>query len=69
MNRQQQGGGMSWGRMTVVAIAHCLSTVRRASKIFWIEGRFWESSGKHEELYATCAGYRDAVDGQQLDLD
>lgn len=64
MSRQQRGGGMSWGRMTVVAIAHRLSTVRRAATIFWIEGGSCEYSGTHEELYQSCAGYRNAVDGQ-----
>lgn len=64
MSRQQQGGGVAWGRMTVVAIAHRLSTVRRAARISWIDAGMCEHYGTHEELYHICDGYRNAVDGQ-----
>jgi ATP-binding cassette, subfamily B (MDR/TAP), member 1 len=69
MARQHRGGGLSWGRMTVVAIAHRLSTVRRAARIFWIEGGICQFSGTHEELYRRCEGYRNAVDGQDFSVE
>lgn len=62
MARQQERG--SEGGTTVVAIAHRLSTVRRASRIFWIDGGRCAAWSTHEELYAKCDGYRRAVDGQ-----
>lgn len=49
------------GRMTVVVVAHRLCTVRRAERIFWIEGGECTDVGTHEELVGRCAGYRTAA--------
>lgn len=64
-NRNMGEGELVQG-MTVVSIAHRLSTVRKADRIFWIEGGRCGAWGTHEELYARCEGYRKSVDGQSL---
>ncbi|KAL8650196.1 MAG: hypothetical protein Q9210_003970 [Variospora velana] len=49
------------GKMTVLVVAHRLCTVRRADRIFWIEGGRCVCSGTHEELLRGCEGYRESA--------
>ncbi|KAL8975100.1 MAG: hypothetical protein Q9197_000679 [Variospora fuerteventurae] len=49
------------GKMTVLVVAHRLCTVRRADRIFWIEGGKCVLSGTHEEMLRGCEGYRESV--------
>ncbi|KAI4090354.1 MAG: hypothetical protein LQ344_004784 [Seirophora lacunosa] len=49
------------GRMTVLVVAHRLCTVRRADRIFWIEGGRCVCSGTHEEMLRGCEGYRESA--------
>ncbi len=52
------------GRMTIVVVAHRLSTVRDADKILVIEGGRIVESGKHETLMDKKGRYRDLVNLQ-----
>ncbi|KAL8738245.1 MAG: hypothetical protein Q9181_000925 [Wetmoreana brouardii] len=54
------------GRMTVLVIAHRLSTVQRADRIFWIEGGRCTHSGTHAELLLGCPGYRESAAHQSV---
>ena len=52
------------GRMTIVIVAHRLSTVRDADKVLVIEGGRIVESGKHEYLMGQKGRYRDLVNIQ-----
>jgi len=52
------------GRMTIVIVAHRLSTVRDADKALVIEGGRIVESGKHEYLMGQKGRYRDLVNIQ-----
>ena len=54
------------GGMTVVVVAHRLSTVQRADRIFWIEGGVCTHMGTHEELLMRCEGYRESARWQSV---
>ena len=52
---------------TTILIAHRISTVEKMDKLLYLEEGRLAAVGKHEELYATCAGYRKMVDLQRLE--
>jgi ABC-type multidrug transport system fused ATPase/permease subunit len=47
--------------MTIVVIAHRLSTVRNADKIVYIEDRKVVATGSYETLLQTVPGFKEAV--------
>ena len=49
------------GKMTILVVAHRLSTVQKADQIFWIEGGKCSYSGSHEEMLVRCPGYRQSA--------
>jgi ABC-type multidrug transport system fused ATPase/permease subunit len=49
------------GEMTIVVIAHRLSTVRNADKIVYIEDRKVVGTGSYETLLQTVPGFKEAV--------
>eukprot|EP00939_MAST-03C_sp_MAST-3C-sp1_P000278 g278.t1 len=51
---------------TVLVVAHRLSAVRNASKIFCIEGGVVKESGKHDDLLRSGGMYADNVKASQL---
>jgi ATP-binding cassette subfamily B (MDR/TAP) protein 1 len=59
--------GVMRGGCTVVAIAHRLVTVRKANRIFYIEGGGVRDWGTHEELLTKCEGYADSVRAQMVE--
>jgi len=59
--------GVMRGGCTVVAIAHRLVTVRRAHRIFYVDGGGVRDSGTHEELLGRCEGYADSVRAQMVE--
>lgn len=61
-------GGREGKGLTIVAIAHRLSTVKNADRIFWVDAGRCLAMGTHEEMYVKCEGYRRAVEGQGLGL-
>ncbi|CAM9993425.1 unnamed protein product, partial [Hapterophycus canaliculatus] len=56
------------GGMTVILIAHRLSTVKRADKIVVIRGGKVAEEGTHEELLATEGGVYAGLVKRQLDV-
>ena len=52
---------------TTVLIAHRISTIEQMDKIIFIDDGRIAAVGKHTELYASCADYRNMVDLQKLD--
>ena len=52
---------------TTILIAHRISTVEKMDKLLYLENGRLAAVGKHEELYATCPGYRKMVDLQRLE--
>ncbi|MCK9549720.1 ABC transporter ATP-binding protein [Aquamicrobium sp.] len=55
---------LSKGR-TVIVVAHRLHTIRNAGRIIYLEEGSIRAQGTHEELMATCAGYRKAVENYE----
>lgn len=49
------------GEMTVVVIAHRLSTVRNADKIVYVEDRKISATGSYDNLLRTMPGFKEAV--------
>lgn len=49
------------GRMTVLVVAHRLCTIRRADRIFWVEGGRCTHGGTHDEMLVGCPGYRESA--------
>ena len=54
---------------TVIVIAHCLSTIRRANRIVVIENGTVSDIGTHEELMHRAGTYRRLYDLQFIDVD
>lgn len=54
-------------KVTIVAIAHRLATVREADKILMIQDGRLIGKGKHEDLMETCSQYKLYVSQQFLD--
>ncbi len=54
------------GRMTVLVVAHRLCTIRRADRIFWVEGGRCVYSGTHDEMLVGCPGYRESAGYQAV---
>lgn len=54
-------------KVTIVAIAHRLATVREADKIVMIQDGRLIGEGKHEDLMETCSQYKLYVSQQFLD--
>ena len=52
---------------TTVLIAHRISTIEQMDKIIFIDDGKIAAVGKHTEIYASCADYRNMVDLQKLD--
>ena len=52
---------------TTILIAHRISTVEKMDKLLYLEDGRLAAVGKHEQLYATCPGYRKMVDLQRLE--
>jgi len=52
------------GDITIIIIAHRLSTVRDADRIAVIDNGIVEAVGAHDELIKQCAWYRDAFNEQ-----
>jgi len=52
--------------ITVLAVAHRLSTIRKADCIFWIENGVCVDSGTHAQLMERSAGYRANVTHQTI---
>lgn len=50
------------GQMTMVVIAHRLSTVRSCDRIIYLENGRIGGVGRFDELYATCPGFARLVD-------
>ena len=53
--------------ITVIAIAHRLHTIRRAHKIFLIEGGKCVDSGTHDELFTRSKSYKENVLHQTIE--
>ncbi|MBQ9747473.1 MAG: ABC transporter ATP-binding protein [Clostridia bacterium] len=52
---------------TTIMIAHRISTVERMDKIAYLEDGALTAFGTHEELMASCEGYRSLVELQKLE--
>ena len=52
---------------TTILIAHRISTIAGMDKIIYLEDGEVLDVGKHEELYARCEEYKNAVDLQKLE--
>ena len=52
---------------TTILIAHRISTIAGMDKIIYLEDGKVLDVGKHEELYARCEEYKNAVDLQKLE--
>lgn len=52
---------------TTILIAHRISTIAGMDKIIYVEDGKILDVGKHEELYARCTEYKNAVDLQKLE--
>lgn len=52
---------------TTILIAHRISTIAGMDKIIYVEDGKILDVGKHEELYARCEEYKNAVDLQKLE--
>ena len=52
---------------TTILIAHRISTIAGMDKIIYLEDGNVLDVGKHEELYARCEEYKNAVDLQKLE--
>ena len=52
---------------TTILIAHRISTIEKMDRILFLEEGRVAAAGSHDELYATCPGYREMVDLQRLD--
>ena len=52
---------------TTILIAHRISTIAGMDKIIYLEDGKILDVGKHEELYARCEEYKNAVDLQKLE--
>ena len=52
---------------TTILIAHRISTISGMDKIIYIEDGKILDVGRHEELYARCTEYKNAVDLQKLE--
>ena len=61
--------GVMRGGCTVVAIAHRLVTIRRARRIFYVDGGEVRDWGTHEELLERCQGYADSVRAQMVETE
>ena len=54
------------GRTTIL-IAHRISTIEQMDRIIFIDDGKIAATGRHDELYQTCAAYRHMVDLQKLE--
>ena len=52
---------------TTILIAHRISTIQQMDKLLYLEDGEITAVGTHEELYASCPGYRKMVDLQKLE--
>ena len=52
---------------TTILIAHRISTVEKMDKLLYLEDGRLAAVGKHDDLYASCPGYRKMVDLQRLE--
>ena len=52
---------------TTILIAHRISTIEKMDRILFIENGTVAALDTHENLYATCPGYRRMVDLQKLE--
>lgn len=52
---------------TTILIAHRISTIREMDKLLYMEDGQITAVGTHDELYASCPGYRKMVDLQKLE--
>lgn len=52
------------GQVTLVIIAHRLSTVRRCDRLLYLSGGQLQGNGTHEQLMQSCPGYVDLVQAQ-----
>lgn len=52
---------------TTILIAHRITTIREMDKLLYMEDGRITAVGTHDELYASCPGYRKMVDLQKLE--
>ena len=52
---------------TTILIAHRISTIQQMDKLLYLEDGRITAVGTHDELYASCPGYRKMVDLQKLE--
>lgn len=52
---------------TTILIAHRISTIQQMDKLLYLEDGQITAVGTHDELYASCPGYRKMVDLQKLE--
>ena len=52
---------------TTILIAHRISTIQEMDKLLYLEDGRVTAVGTHDELYASCPGYRKMVDLQRLE--
>ena len=52
---------------TTILIAHRISTIQEMDKLLYLEDGRITAVGTHNELYASCPGYRKMVDLQKLE--
>ena len=52
---------------TTILIAHRISTIQEMDKLLYLEDGQITAVGTHDELYASCPGYRKMVDLQKLE--
>lgn len=63
---QKELESLSQGRTTLI-VAHRFSTIRHAQRILVFDRGRIVGDGPHEELYATCAIYKELYDRQGID--
>lgn len=62
---QEELDKLAQGRTTLI-VAHRFSTIRNAHRILVFDGGRIVGDGSHEELYATCALYKELYDRQGI---
>jgi subfamily B ATP-binding cassette protein MsbA len=54
------------GQITLIVVAHRLSTVRAADKIYFLDSGVVSESGTHEELMKRKGAYSKMVAGKEM---